>query len=405
MGIKLEEGNHWGLDFDNFEDGMVWLSMEAYAHPLMLELFVAMLDAYNWWDNAFFAPFAAQRTLIEQARAAGQLQQLAETYEYDITRNLRDEVNIYTYRTPEYMLSSAQDHRPGYGGDQQHVWQATLGPNALCFTTHPAQYGSSFTPDYWTGSGWLPRAAQYKNVAIIIYNSIDQPGLYVPLTLDFTHAWLPKDQFDEVLEHSGWVFARYGDGYLAFRPQNGYVWQPAPGEDQNREMIVPGRQCVYVCELGSRDANGEFADFTASILDASLTFGTLSVEYESPSVGSMSFSWTGDLTVGGEKAGLEDYARYDSAHATAAFPSETVSVEHSGHSLSLDWGDLKREIGYTASSSCDLNDDGSVDAVDVQLAINAALGLPTGVDCDVDGDGRVDAVDVQLTINAALGIS
>ena len=53
----------------------------------------------------------------------------------------------------------------------------------------------------------------------------------------------------------------------------------------------------------------------------------------------------------------------------------------------------------------DVNSDGVIDAVDVQLTINAALGLPIGgLSGDVNHDGAVDAVDVQLTINSALGL-
>lgn len=49
----------------------------------------------------------------------------------------------------------------------------------------------------------------------------------------------------------------------------------------------------------------------------------------------------------------------------------------------------------------DINQDGFVDAVDVQLVINGALigGVPLA---DVNQDGAVDAVDVQLVINRAL---
>jgi len=54
----------------------------------------------------------------------------------------------------------------------------------------------------------------------------------------------------------------------------------------------------------------------------------------------------------------------------------------------------------------DINDDGVVNAVDVQLVVNAALGLPVpdGVEPDLNKDGVVNAVDVQLVINAALGL-
>jgi hypothetical protein len=52
----------------------------------------------------------------------------------------------------------------------------------------------------------------------------------------------------------------------------------------------------------------------------------------------------------------------------------------------------------------DVNGDGRLNAVDVQLVIIAALGLDIhGMDADCDGDGFVNAVDVQFAINAVLG--
>ena len=60
-----------------------------------------------------------------------------------------------------------------------------------------------------------------------------------------------------------------------------------------------------------------------------------------------------------------------------------------------------------ALDPADANRDGMVNAVDVQLAINAALGitLAQGLNADINGDGFVNAVDVQLVINAALGVT
>ena len=52
----------------------------------------------------------------------------------------------------------------------------------------------------------------------------------------------------------------------------------------------------------------------------------------------------------------------------------------------------------------DINGDGVVNALDVQLVINAALGIEIEFDADANGDGQVNAVDVQLVINAALGL-
>jgi hypothetical protein len=54
----------------------------------------------------------------------------------------------------------------------------------------------------------------------------------------------------------------------------------------------------------------------------------------------------------------------------------------------------------------DINGDGFVNAVDVQLVINAALGISIApFNADVNGDGSINAVDVQQVINAALGLN
>lgn len=49
----------------------------------------------------------------------------------------------------------------------------------------------------------------------------------------------------------------------------------------------------------------------------------------------------------------------------------------------------------------DTNNDGVVNAQDVQFVINGALG--TGRAADINNDGQTNAVDVQLTIDATLG--
>lgn len=54
------------------------------------------------------------------------------------------------------------------------------------------------------------------------------------------------------------------------------------------------------------------------------------------------------------------------------------------------------------TAQVDINHDGQVLADDVQLCINALLGLPVPYNCDVDGDGRVTSADVQAVVWAAL---
>jgi hypothetical protein len=265
-----------------------------------------------------------------------------------VQRNLRDEVNIYTYRTPDYLLSTAQDYRAGYGGDQQHIWQATLGPGAVCFTTHPAKPHGE-TPNYWAGSGTLPRVAQIKNVVIAVYRISTAWGLYLTNELFFTHAWLPKDQFDEVVERQGWICARRGDAYLALWSRQPYHWQTEEGQDKDREIIAPGKDNVWICELGRHAVDGDFAAFVDRVARATLRCDGLGVAYDSPSQGLLEFGWYGELRQNGSAVRLGNYRRYGNPYTQADFPAGTVTFRHNDQSLTLDWATLRR----SASAYCE----------------------------------------------------
>ncbi len=342
IGIRLKDAKRWGLDFNRLEDGMTFLCLEAHAHPRMINLTMRMIDEYNWWDNAFFEPFKKHRGLIEAAHKLHVLPLVAWWFEPDVTRNLLEEVNIYTYRTPDYMLSSAQDYRKGCGGSQQHLWQATLAPDAVCFTTHPVKSGAK-SPAYWTGSGSLPRVAQVENVAIALYDISTRPGLYVTHKLLFTHAWLPKDRFDEVQERDGWVFARHANAYLALWSQQPYHWQTEAGEDKDREIIAPGKRNIWICELGRHAVDGDFNRFIERISSAHLHTDGLRVSYDSPSQGRLEFSWRGDLRQDGRVVPLNDYPRYENPYCNAPFPGDDIRLQHNGEWLHLNWRTLKRE--------------------------------------------------------------
>jgi hypothetical protein len=272
---------------------------------------------------------------------------LGKILERDVCRNMRQEVNIYTYKTPDYMLSTAQDYRKGFGGDQQHIWQATLGPDAVCFTTHPAKV-EGVTPNYWAGNGLLPRAAQYKNVTIIVYNIKNIPALYVPIKHFYTHAWLPKDKFDEVVERNGWIFARKGEGYLALLSQNPYFWNGENAksdkiefrknpEDFGREVIVIGNKNIWICQMGRKADDGEFGEFVEKFSSVNVSFNGLYAHYQSPNIGEIHFGWNHALRVNGVEISLDNYPRYDNPYVQAEYDPSEINVTGYGHQLHLFW--------------------------------------------------------------------
>ena len=378
MSIKIEEAESWGLDYERFEDGMSFMTFEAYTHYLTIGLWVEMLDAYGWWvhdDYSLFYPF--EGVLRDPVVRKG----FAQGAEKDITRNTRPEVNIYTYRTPSYMLSTAQDWRDthevdyvsnegGYGGDQQSLWQATLGMEAVVFTTHPANLSwEGDTPRYWTGYGTIPRTIQVKNVVISLYDRDESHMLYVPDQPSFTHAFLPRDKFDESSKENGWFFARKGDGYVALwssDPESD--WEPADpdhadlgvheiiADNKDGEGEPTGKQ-VWICELGSAEQHGDYEAFKAAIAGAPLDVDAdaLTVEYESPSQGRLVMARDGEpLTQDGEPVDVSDYPRYDNPYGTAPFRDDVISLAYEDPdeiyqttSMTLNWaGQGTREVSH-----------------------------------------------------------
>jgi len=343
MGIQIEEAEKWGLDYKKLEDGMTFLSLEAYTHPKTINLMARMLDEYQWWENEFFEPFAKHKGLFKFGKFIGALPLMATILKKDMQRNTRSEVNIYTYRTPYYMLSTAQDYKKGYGGDQQHIWGASLGPEAVCFTTHPVKEGEVKSPSYWVGSGNLPRAAQIKNTAIILYNISTAPGLYITHDLKYTHAWFPKEKFDEVKEDGNWIFAKKGDGYIGLWSKNSTRWADE-GKYANKELIAEGKKNIWICELGSKSQNGSFQSFVRDLKEAKIVTSGLGVEFYSPSQGKLEFGWEGDLRNNGMPVALNDYPRYENNFFKTDFPANNLNIEYNGFTLKADYEKGTREV-------------------------------------------------------------
>jgi len=66
-------------------------------------------------------------------------------------------------------------------------------------------------------------------------------------------------------------------------------------------------------------------------------------------------------------------------------------------------GSISGNLGVTPANACDLNGDGSVNSLDVQIAINQVLGIATCGNADLIGNGACSIVDVQRIVNASLG--
>ena len=241
-------------------------------------------------------------------------------------------VNKVTYRTRDYMLCSAQDYRPGQKGYQQHIWQATLGPEAVTFVTHPpcvSQEGSH-RPNFWHGNYVLPRVAQWQDVLIAVHSLPDATRDW----LGFTHAYLPIYAFDEHKLQDGWMFARKGSGYLALRAAQG-IDRVKTGPSAFRELRSHGKENVWLCHMGREATDGAFENFQAKVRALEVTFDGLSVTCQTLRGETLSFGWEGPLLVDGEAQQISDFRHYDGPFCSADLPARQLDMGYGEYMLRL----------------------------------------------------------------------
>jgi hypothetical protein len=281
-----------------------------------------------WLDRDQYLPRYAQIR-------AGQAARYGRVVDPNVDCHAMTEVHIQTYRTGNYMLSCAQDYRPGKAGYQQHPWQATLGIDAVVFTNHPGSTDLSARPNFWAGNGILPRAVQHKNVLVCLH--LIWPDDPFP----FSHAYFPRDAFDEVLEHAGWICARKDDGYIGMYVSHAYQWLP----DETGKMVelrVETNEAAWLVEMGERGQWGSFGQFIQAVTSAPLRCQGLQLEYQSPSLGKVEFSWEGDLRVNDQAIALHNYPRFDNPYCQNEFLSPSVVIRRGEEELTLDFEEARQ---------------------------------------------------------------
>ena len=285
-------------------------------------------------------------------------ERLGQPYDPDPDASADTQADVYTYRTPDYQLSCVQDYRPGKAGFQQHIWQATLGGDtpetkAVVFTTQPGTEELRGRPSYWTGNPVLPKAVAHKNVLLCFYWCMP-----TQTSLWYTHAYFPKDRFEETVETNGWLFGRAGEGYVALRSMRPSHWAdltasvlPAlatgdrsslgsmkgrdvdlgpSGPQGEYDRISLGHRNVWVCELGRAATHGSFGEFVKAVSSATLEGDEWGIRYESPSLGTVTAGWVEPLKVAGEEIQLHDYPRFDNPYAQAEFGGTRYEIRAGG---------------------------------------------------------------------------
>ena len=236
----------------------------------------------------------------------------------------------YAYVTPDYIIGSLveSDNLPSISykrGDKYYADTGTydkptrilpdfqavgfsinIRGNSLLniIDSHPggAYTALSGAHSYFSGDHGChcARYGQHEHTALGIRHITDQS---LP---QFSHFYINKAEFDEVIESDGWIILRSGDVYAALRPIAGssvtdsaaYEW--GSGEElfaktplSQLEVKINSPDSAFIAEVYSKSEIGEFSDFTERICASEITYDgntltytnlagdTLSLDYES----------------------------------------------------------------------------------------------------------------------------
>lgn len=242
------------------------------------------------------------------------------------------EANLVTYKTPDFILSSVQDYRPGQAGAQEQVWRATLSAEAVVFATYPGSSSESDTryPGYWSGNVRLPRVAQWQDTLIAIHHLDDAEPLR------FTHAYFPTATFDEWAVRDGWAFARRGNGYLALTNSAGFTLV-TQGRYARRELRAEGAVQTWLVQMGRAARDGDFATFQAKILAMPVHFSAGIVEAATLQGERILFSWEGPLLVNGTPQPLSGFKHMDNLYTSTDLPCRQMEIHWQEQGLRLDF--------------------------------------------------------------------
>ncbi len=152
---------------------------------------------------------------------------------------------LYHYKGRNFAMGSAAHYRWNEWGYQETVLHIRLGdhPEASLWINHPGetiQFGYG-RPSFWGGSGALPRAHQYRALAVLDFSTFDEQP-------DFTHVWFPKEAFDESRVSGSLALARSGQGAALVRGSTDFV-AVTQGPSAHAELRQYGRKTRWIVRL------------------------------------------------------------------------------------------------------------------------------------------------------------
>ncbi len=367
-GITIEELVADGYVGEEVGQIMMQMGMEAFSNREVINNSIKYLNANKLFNNEFLNDFKLVNLWpLTLTKSLGWLSGLLNP---STNGKAIQRANVYTYQTPYYSMSTAQEHFAGDYADQHQINVSTLAGDLTVYTAQPMR--NSSRGQYWVGYGRLPYSVQDENVNISIYTIPEKTGMLEPHIVKYTHAFFPIGLFDEVntdYMDKGYIFGRKGDTYIMLHAlsdgngtlkfKNGMEGVTAEDiasdmskiKDNVRELIEAsgdlrydlifegGKSHAWITELGSVADNGSFNEFVTAMLENGGDYSDMTVKYKNFEVKYNEYFKLNGQTVD------TDYGRYESDYVSGKVERKTDVIEFNfgGKKLTLNYIENKRE--------------------------------------------------------------
>ena len=213
--------------------------------------------------------------------------------------------HLYHYKTAETAMGSLARYRWGEWGYQETVLQLRIGrnPDAQIWVNHPGEviHCGFGRPSYWGGCGALPRVHQYRNLAVVLFETHEgQP--------EFSHIWFPAKVFDETIDGAIFACARSGHG-LVMAAGTTPLLPVTAGPTAGMEIRQNGRKTAWLFRLADdRDVDGGLEGFRKRFEACAFSLGedgTITVD--DPDYGQVSFGQDGAIIAEGRQLTPADW--------------------------------------------------------------------------------------------------
>lgn len=265
----------YGVDLTDLKQGLAdrsedefaefaW-AMEAFVNPQTVRATSRLMTKNRLYENSFLSPLRALKRVPRVLLPA--LIRIANPVALGMALQRAD---VITWRSGFGTLSSAQRYHPGEFGDQQQIWQATLGEVGV-FTTHPAgeaRSGSTrnATPNSWVGNAIFPDVAQHENLLVARYDTRGRRGLNESPRCRLSHLYWPTGRFEESLAGRTWVAARVNGGLIGIRAAS----ELRQGQEDD-ELVQDGAVTGWAVRLQPADGSpDELTRFSEKLANSAL---------------------------------------------------------------------------------------------------------------------------------------